>query len=199
MTFTEELLRRWPATRDRRDRAAVRRARDLVRRAVPPPVAAGRGGATRRRGARARRDASTPARRSRRARRWPAARRGHRVPGTGAGRIAAADVRALCEDDLVQPTFVYDFPTEVSPLSKQRADDPDTVERFELYIGGFEVANAFSELNDPAEQRRRFEAQLRGPRRRRRRGPRDGRGLRARARVRPAADGRRRASASIAW
>jgi lysyl-tRNA synthetase class 2 len=48
----------------------------------------------------------------------------------------------------------------VSPLSKQRADDPDTVERFELYIGGFEVANAFSELNDPDEQRRRFEAQL---------------------------------------
>jgi lysyl-tRNA synthetase class 2 len=50
----------------------------------------------------------------------------------------------------------------VSPLSKQRPDDPDTVERFELYIGGFEVANAFSELNDPAEQRRRFEAQLQG-------------------------------------
>ena len=60
----------------------------------------------------------------------------------------------------MQPTFVYDFPTEVSPLSKQKPDDPDTVERFELYIGGFEVANAFSELNDPAEQRRRFEAQL---------------------------------------
>jgi len=59
----------------------------------------------------------------------------------------------------VDPTYVYDFPTEVSPLSKQKPEDPDTVERFELYIGGFEVANAFSELNDPAEQRRRFEAQ----------------------------------------
>jgi lysyl-tRNA synthetase class 2 len=82
-------------------------------------------------------------------------------PGMGAGRIAAAVFESLCEHDLVQPTFVYDFPTEVSPLSKQRADDPDTVERFELYVGGFEVANAFSELNDPAEQRRRFEDQLR--------------------------------------
>jgi lysyl-tRNA synthetase class 2 len=49
----------------------------------------------------------------------------------------------------------------VSPLSKQKPDDPDTVERFELYIGRFELANAFSELNDPVEQRRRFEAQLR--------------------------------------
>ena len=81
-------------------------------------------------------------------------------PGAGAGRIAASVFEALCEPDLIQPTFVYDFPTEVSPLSKQRADDPDTVERFELYVGGFEVANAFSELNDPAEQRRRFEEQL---------------------------------------
>jgi lysyl-tRNA synthetase, class II len=80
--------------------------------------------------------------------------------GHGAGKIATAIFEALCEARLIQPTFVYDFPTEVSPLSKQRPDDPDTVERFELYIGGFEVANAFSELNDPAEQRRRFEAQL---------------------------------------
>ncbi len=78
----------------------------------------------------------------------------------GAGRIATSIFEALCEEHLVQPTFVYDFPTEVSPLSKQRPDDPDTVERFELYVGGFEVANAFSELNDPVEQRRRFEAQL---------------------------------------
>ena len=81
-------------------------------------------------------------------------------PAWGAGKIATEIFERLNQDSLIQPTFVYDFPTEVSPLSKQRADDPDTVERFELYIGGFEVANAFSELNDPAEQRRRFEAQL---------------------------------------
>jgi len=81
-------------------------------------------------------------------------------PGYGAGKIATEIFERLCEDRLIQPTFVHDFPTEVSPLSKQRADDPDTVERFELYIGGFEVANAFSELNDPVEQRRRFEDQL---------------------------------------
>jgi lysyl-tRNA synthetase, class II len=81
-------------------------------------------------------------------------------PGTGPGKITAALFEALWEEHLVQPTFVYDFPTEVSPLSKQKPDDPDTVERFELYAGGFELANAFSELNDPAEQRRRFEQQL---------------------------------------
>jgi lysyl-tRNA synthetase, class II len=81
-------------------------------------------------------------------------------PSWGAGKLATEIFERLHEHDLVQPTFVYDFPTEVSPLSKQKPDDPDTVERFELYIGGFEVANAFSELNDPAEQRRRFEAQI---------------------------------------
>ena len=83
------------------------------------------------------------------------------APEAGPGKIAFALFEALCEDGLVQPTFVHDFPTDVSPLSKQKPDDPDTVERFELYIGGMEIANAFSELNDPAEQRRRFEAQLR--------------------------------------
>jgi lysyl-tRNA synthetase, class II len=83
-------------------------------------------------------------------------------PSWGAGKIATEVFERLNEQDLVQPTFVYDFPTEVSPLSKQKPDDLETVERFELYIGGFEVANAFSELNDPAEQRRRFEAQLVG-------------------------------------
>jgi lysyl-tRNA synthetase class 2 len=79
----------------------------------------------------------------------------------GAGRIATAIFETLWESHLVQPTFVYDFPTEVSPLAKQKAEDPDTVERFELYAGGVEVVNGFSELNDPAEQRRRFDAQLR--------------------------------------
>jgi lysyl-tRNA synthetase class 2 len=90
-----------------------------------------------------------------------ASRLGVETPrGAGPGKIASLIFEAMWEDHLIQPTFVYDFPTEVSPLSKQRPDDPDTVERFELYIGGFEIANAFSELNDPVEQRRRFEAQL---------------------------------------
>ncbi len=81
-------------------------------------------------------------------------------PGQRVGKTAMAIFEHLWEDRLIQPTFVCDFPTDVSPLSKQKADDPDTVERFELYIGGFEVANAFSELNDPEEQKRRFTEQL---------------------------------------
>jgi lysyl-tRNA synthetase class 2 len=67
---------------------------------------------------------------------------------------------AVSEEHLIQPTFITDFPTEVSPLSKQRRDDPEIVERFELYIGGMEVANGFSELNDADEQDRRFRQQL---------------------------------------
>jgi lysyl-tRNA synthetase class 2 len=90
-----------------------------------------------------------------------AARLGIDLPkDTTAGKAATEIFERLWEPNLIQPTFVYDFPTEVSPLSKQKPDDPDTVERFELYIGGFEVANAFSELNDPIEQQRRFEQQL---------------------------------------
>jgi lysyl-tRNA synthetase class 2 len=64
------------------------------------------------------------------------------------------------EDQLVQPTIVYDFPVEVSPLSKNKPDEPEFVERFEVYAAGMEIANAFTELNDPQEQRRRFEQQL---------------------------------------
>jgi lysyl-tRNA synthetase, class II len=64
------------------------------------------------------------------------------------------------EKQLIQPTIIHEFPVEVSPLSKSKPDDPAFVDRFELYIAGMEVANAFTELNDPQEQRRRFEQQL---------------------------------------
>jgi lysyl-tRNA synthetase class 2 len=76
------------------------------------------------------------------------------------GKLIAALFEAVAEEHLIQPTFITDFPTEVSPLSKQRKDDPRFVERFELFIGGMEIANAFSELNDPDEQDRRFKQQL---------------------------------------
>jgi lysyl-tRNA synthetase, class II len=66
----------------------------------------------------------------------------------------------MAEDKLVQPTILYDFPTDISPLSKQKPDDPSLTERFEVYIAGMEIANGFSELNDPAEQERRFLAQI---------------------------------------
>jgi lysyl-tRNA synthetase, class II len=67
---------------------------------------------------------------------------------------------AVAEAHLVQPTFIYDFPTAISPLSKPREDDPSIAERFELFIAGMEVANGFSELNDPFDQERRFRAQV---------------------------------------
>ena len=67
---------------------------------------------------------------------------------------------AACERKLIQPTLIYDFPVEVSPLAKNKDGEPGWVERFELYIAGMEVANAYSELNDPEEQRRRFEMQM---------------------------------------
>lgn len=66
----------------------------------------------------------------------------------------------IAEDKLIQPTILYDFPTDISPLSKQKPEDPSLTERFEIYIAGMEVANGFSELNDPAEQERRFLAQI---------------------------------------
>jgi len=81
-------------------------------------------------------------------------------PDEPAGRSIASLFEALAERHLIQPTFIYDFPRAVSPLSKVKPDEPEWVERFEFYIGGFEVGNAFSELNDPEDQRARFEAQL---------------------------------------
>jgi lysyl-tRNA synthetase class 2 len=81
-------------------------------------------------------------------------------PGKSYGHLLMALFEATAERQLVQPTFILDFPAEVSPLSKPRRDDPRFVERFELYVGGMELANAFSELNDPELQARRFREQL---------------------------------------
>ena len=67
---------------------------------------------------------------------------------------------AVAEEHLIQPTLIYDFPTDISPLSKQKPDDPSLTERFELFIAGMEIANGFSELNDPMDQERRFRAQV---------------------------------------
>ncbi len=81
--------------------------------------------------------------------------------GDGPGKILGSIFETVAEAHLIQPTIIYDYPTEISPLSKTKSDDPSITERFELYIAGMEVANAYSELNDPAEQRARFEEQLR--------------------------------------
>ena len=79
---------------------------------------------------------------------------------TTAGAALLALFEQHAEEQLCQPTIIYDFPAEVSPLSKNKTDNPAFVERFEIYAAGMEIANAFSELNDPQEQRRRFEQQL---------------------------------------
>ncbi|MGH9745691.1 MAG: lysine--tRNA ligase [Candidatus Acidiferrales bacterium] len=76
------------------------------------------------------------------------------------GELIGELFEAIAEEHLVQPTFIYDFPTAISPLSKRRADDPSTAERFELFIAGMELANGFSELNDPFDQESRFRAQV---------------------------------------
>jgi lysyl-tRNA synthetase class 2 len=81
-------------------------------------------------------------------------------PREPSGKSVAALFEAVAEEHLVQPTIIYEFPTAVSPLSKQKPDEPDWTERWEIYVGGMEIANGFSELNDPIDQRRRFEAQL---------------------------------------
>ncbi len=88
---------------------------------------------------------------------------GHHIEfkqGEPRGKTIATLFETVAEEHLIRPTIIYDFPLAVSPLSKQKPDEPDWVERFEFYIGGFEVGNAFSELNDPEEQRKRFEQQI---------------------------------------
>jgi lysyl-tRNA synthetase class 2 len=76
------------------------------------------------------------------------------------GATIAAIFEAVAEEHLTQPTIIYEFPTAVSPLSKQKPDEPEWAERFEIYAGQMEISNGFSELRDPEDQRRRFEGQL---------------------------------------
>ncbi len=82
------------------------------------------------------------------------------LKGAPLGKLIYNLFEAVGEPFLIQPTIIYDYPVEVSPLSKAKPDDPAHVERFEFFAGGFELGNAFSELNDPVEQHRRFEQQL---------------------------------------
>jgi len=81
-------------------------------------------------------------------------------PAEPEGKTIANMFEAVAEKHLWQPTILYDFPVAISPLSKNKKDEPDWVERFEIFVGGLEIGNAFSELNDPEEQRRRFQQQL---------------------------------------
>ena len=81
-------------------------------------------------------------------------------PNEPAGKTIANLFEAVAEEHLLQPTIIYEFPTAVSPLSKNKPDEPDWTERWEIFAGQMELANGFSELNDPEEQRRRFEQQL---------------------------------------
>jgi lysyl-tRNA synthetase class II len=79
----------------------------------------------------------------------------------GAGRLTHEVYDALVEPKIVRPTFVLDHPRETSPLARAHRDDPTLVERFEVVVDGSELANAYSELNDPIDQRERFEAEAR--------------------------------------
>ena len=85
---------------------------------------------------------------------------GHAEDAWGKGKLIGEIFEAYAEEHLIQPTFVIDHPLEISPLAFKKIDDPDFTERFELFICGHEYANAFTELNDPVDQRERFAAQM---------------------------------------
>jgi lysyl-tRNA synthetase class 2 len=87
---------------------------------------------------------------------WLLAHSGKSTPGEALTEI----FERVVESQLIQPTIIYDYPVETSPLSMKKPDDPEFVERFEIYVAGMEVANGYTELNDPQEQRRRFDMQL---------------------------------------
>ncbi len=84
----------------------------------------------------------------------------HPDPGSSRAKLIDTLLSTYVEPKLIQPAFLVDYPIEMSPLAKRKRDDPSVVERFEAFMGGIEIANAFSELNDPLEQRERFVQQL---------------------------------------
>ena len=120
-------------------------------------------------------------------------------PEEGWGKLVDGLLSKEVEPNLIQPTFVLDYPVEMSPFAKRHRSEQGLVERWEAFVGGFEIANAFTELNDPDEQRRRFEQQAEELRR----GDEEAQpfdetyvaGARVRACRRPAAS----ASASTGW
>lgn len=79
----------------------------------------------------------------------------------GKGKLIDAIFGQYCEEELIQPTFIMDYPCEMSPLCKRHRSNPDLTERFELFVNGKELCNAYSELNDPIDQLERFQEQLR--------------------------------------
>ena len=89
-----------------------------------------------------------------------AEKHGLKLSEAGLGKIKTELFELLVEEKLINPTFITSYPTEVSPLARRNEQNPDVTDRFELFITGREIANAFSELNDPDDQRQRFEQQI---------------------------------------
>ena len=85
----------------------------------------------------------------------------HADPAMGKGKLIDGIFSSACEHHFIQPTFITDYPVEMSPLTKKHRSKPGLVERFELIVNGKEIANAYTELNDPLDQRERFEEQVR--------------------------------------